>query len=81
LEHRVSGGAGKGVTGVSRANSDRVYFEVVENFLAHSNSSEGSVSSSNSLRESIHIGDDTFVVLETKHFTRTTESLHNFIRD
>jgi hypothetical protein len=54
---------------------------VIENFLFDSDSSEGSVSGSHSLGESVHIGDDTFVVLETEHFTRAAESLHDFIRD
>lgn len=54
---------------------------MIENFLFDSDSSEGSVSGSHSLGESVHVGDDTLVVLETEHFTRAAESLHDLIRD
>jgi len=81
LEHSVGGGTGDSVARVSRSDTDRVCLEVIENFLFYSDSGEWGVSSSDSLSEGVHIRDDTRVVLETEHFTGTSESLHDFIGD
>jgi hypothetical protein len=85
LEHVLHGSVGtsacNGMSSVGRSNSKGICSEVIENFLAHADTTEGNVSARNTLGKGDHIGLNSFEVLVGEERTSSVESTHDLIRN
>lgn len=82
-EHVLHGSVGtsacNGMSSVSRSDSKSICSEVIEDFLAHADTTEGNVSARNTLGKGDHIGLNSFEVLEGEERTSSVESTHDLI--